>query len=421
MKKRRVFAKILVLLILMVMPFGVLFAEGQQEEGPGAEESQGPWEWPSMLIHMDTSTTAPTYVLSIAWTPLHQEDAGVNWRVKAEASANAKLRMLKEGKCHFWWNTLQSVSEVMEGNLDYATRYGGPSDLRVAHPGFNMMMAMTVLGDSGIETLDDIEPGMKYAVPVATPIIKRYYKAMFAFCGIDADDMIPVEYGSFPATQNALSQKSVDIALVDPAGIFARKIASGPAGIHYLGFPSEEEAPDAYARFREVTPTLYFGENHAGVEGSVGVRMIEMRNTGYCLGELDPEITYRLVKWMDENFARFKDKHWAAPMMNIGLFKHMIEKTYLPVHEGTIRYLREKGMWSDADDRRQVYNLWLSVQYITAYDEAIAMADEKGIEVTPGNPEWQELWSDYKIEKKIPKYRIMEDEEIELELTKLNL
>lgn len=411
---------LMLFLVLMIIPAFICFAGGDKEEPAAAAEeatveetSTDKFEWPKMLIHMDTSTTAPTYVLSIAWTAVHQQQDGVNWRVLAEASANSKVRMLKDGKAHFWWNTMQSVSELMEGNLEYCTLNGGPSKLRIAHPGFSMMMALTVLGDSGIKTLDDVKPGMKYAVPAATPIIQKYYNAIWRFCDIDPDDMIPVKFGSFPASQSALSEQKVDIGLVDPAGIFAQKIDSGPHGIYYLGFPGEEEDPAAYKRFREVVPTLYFSENHFGVSNSVGLNMIDMRNTGYCLEELDPDIVYNLVKWMDEHYDDFKDTHWAASMMNIFLFRKMTEKAYIPLHRGAIRYLREIGMWTDADDRRQEYNVWLSDWYVEAYQEAIQKAQAEGIEVNPGNQAWKDLWENYKAEIGIPRYRIMSDEEID--------
>jgi hypothetical protein len=205
----------------------------------------------------------------------------------------------------------------------------------------------------------------------------------------------------------------VELGLVDPAGIFAQRIDSGPHGIYYLGFPSEEEDPAAYARFREVVPTLYFSENRFGVSNSVGLTMIDMRNTGYCLADMDADVVYNLCKWMDEAFDDFKDTHWAAGMMNMFLFRHMTEQTYMPMHEGAIRYMREIGMWTDADDRRQEYNVWLSDWYVEAYQEAISMAQDQDIEVNPGNDAWIQLWADYKEELGIPTYRIMSDEEIE--------
>lgn len=401
------------ILILLLIPIGALLSGGQTE-APETPMEDAEWEWPNLMVHMDTSPTAPTYVLTIAWTPVHEQDVNVNWRVRAEASSNAKLRLLREGRAQFWWNTMQSVSEIMEGNLDYAISDGGPSELRIAHPGFYLMMAPTVLGNSPIRSIYDIKPGMRYALPVGTPVIALYYEAIFAFAGIDINDMVAVEFGSFPASQEALINRTVDIGLIDPGGIFAQRISSGPSGIHYLGFPSEEDDPEGYARFASVVPTLSFLSNQIGVEESKGVNMIAHINTGYCMGDLDPEITYRLVKWMDENFDRYKGNHWAAPMMGIDVFWDMIEKTFIPVHDGTIRYLREIGRWNDVHDRRQEYNLWLSQQYISAYEKALAEASQKRISVTPSNPEWLRLWDTYKAA--IPRYAYMSDEEIETAL-----
>jgi uncharacterized protein len=229
-----------------------------------------------------------------------------------------------------------------------------------------------------------------------------------------------VKFGSFPASQSALSEQKVDFALIDPAGIFARKIDSGPHGIHYLGFNSREEDPEAYERFEEIVPTLYFSENRHGVANSEGLLMIDMRNTGYALEEIDNEVIYELNKWMNENYDGFKDTHWAAGMMNIHLFKNMTRQSYIPIHEGAIKYFDEIGMWTEADANRQKYNVWLSDWYVEAYAEAISKAKADKIDINPTNEAWTDFWTDYKNEISIPKYKIMSDDEIAEALKTIN-
>ena len=43
--------------------------------------------------------------------------------------------------------------------------------------------------------------------------------------------------------------------------------------------------------------------------------------------------------------------------------------------------MKEKGMWTADDDKRQAYNLDLLTRYMEAYQAAIAEADAKKIEV----------------------------------------
>ena len=52
-------------------------------------------------------------------------------------------------------------------------------------------------------------------------------------------------------------------------------------------------------------------------------------------------------------------------------------------------------MWDAEDDARNDRNIEIITQYETAYNAAIAEADEKGIDVTPENEEWIKLWNSY--------------------------
>ena len=104
--------------------------------------------------------------------------------------------------------------------------------------------------------------------------------------------------------------------------------------------------------------------------------------------------------------------------MSIEFLRKQLDETFLPVHEGQIKYLKELGIWTAADDARQEYNVNLIDRYIKAYDEAIAMADEKTMKVAPDNEEWVELWGNYKKSIGLPKLKVMSDEEIAAALKK---
>ena len=85
---------------------------------------------------------------------------------------------------------------------------------------------------------------------------------------------------------------------------------------------------------------------------------------------------------------------------------NVVETWYVPVHDGLIKYLKEKGLWTAAHDARQEQNIELITRYVDAFHEAIDMADEQGIMVDPANEEWMELWANYKKELGLPKFRM---------------
>ena len=92
--------------------------------------------------------------------------------------------------------------------------------------------------------------------------------------------------------------------------------------------------------------------------------------------------------------------------IDINSFRKTLDLAYVPFHEGTIRYLKEKKMWTAADDSRQKYNEDLQNKYIEAYKTAISKADEKGIRIELNDKEWIKLWEDYKNELGLPRVMV---------------
>ena len=394
--------------IILVLAIGLFVGVNGLNQSAMASDSD--WKWPKMLISMDTNVAAPTYVLAISWTPLHGKEVGVKWRVLAEASSNAKVAMLKKGEADFWWNNLQSTAEILEGNGLYATREGGPGRFRVGHQGFVQMSGLMVLADSGIKTIKDIKPGTRYSIPIGTAVMTQYYDAFRAWFQMSEEELIKVPFGSFPASSRALAEGRVDITFNDPASIFAREIEAGPHGVHFLDFPESDK--EGFARFQEQIPTITFDKVRHGVKGSEGVRMMKIRFQGLTMADKDPEMIYRLVKWLDQNHDKYKHLNWNAPGMNLYVFRDMMDMTFIPLHEGVIRYMKEIGKWGPADDVRQEYNVKLVDMYTDLYAQAIKKADQEGISVGPQNEDWMALWNEFKKKSGFPRFRIMSDEQI---------
>ena len=91
-----------------------------------------------------------------------------------------------------------------------------------------------------------------------------------------------------------------------------------------------------------------------------------------------------------------------------------------PWHSGSIKYLKEKGVWAADDDARQEYNLRLLQPYIDAWDKALDRAARQGVKVSPESVEFAELWSSVKEEMSVPGYRTMDSEQIKEGLTRLD-
>lgn len=161
-------------------------------------------------------------------------------------------------------------------------------------------------------------------------------------------------------------------------------------------------------RYSKVMRGVSFAANVKGVKSALGVHMVANITYYYGHASVDPELIYQMVKWLGENYSKYKGRHTDNEDMTIEAQRENLDLNqrinYLPVHDGTIRYLKEKGKWTPADAAWNEKNQELLARYIKTYKAAIAAADERNIKVAPDNKEWVELWESFK--KDIPSFGV---------------
>ena len=90
--------------------------------------------------------------------------------------------------------------------------------------------------------------------------------------------------------------------------------------------------------------------------------------------------------------------------MTVDTLMLVAETDYVPLHDGTVKYLEEIGRWTPAHESRRQQNIDLITRYIEAYKATIEAADEQGISVDPENEEWLELWDNYR--EQLPEFKL---------------
>jgi len=287
---------------------------------------------------------------------------------------------------------------------ELATRDGGPYQERVFWDQGVDAWSFMVRGDSDIKTIHDLKPGVKLACPPGKPP-KDSAIAGAAWAGLAEEDITWVPFGDMESAVRAVPEGKADAVWWNPTPGISHEAESMPHGIRWMELNPEKD-PEGAARTLAIQPVWGFGKPpKTATKSAQGITMIQSVSYYSCIEETDSELTYHLAKWFDENFEVYKDVHPAAVALDIDTFRLALDTTPLPVHEGVIRYLKEKGMWTAADDRRQAYNVDLVTKYCDAYKAAIAEADKRGIKIDPMSEDWMNLWAEYK--KDIPIFKVM--------------
>jgi len=259
-----------------------------------------------------------------------------------------------------------------------------------------------VRGDSPIKTIYDIKPGIRWAVWSMQPTVIKVPKAIADWIQLPHDQIVWVNAGSYDGCARAVAEGRADIMFGFPTSPAIYEAASAPQGIRFLDLNSDKD-PEGALRFRANDPAYAFSPILSGVPEARGVWGTSGATLEVTIDKTDPELVYNFAKWLDTNYAQYKDAFDTNEHMNIETLMSALEKTMIPVHDGLIKYLKEKNLWTPAHDKRQATNIAAVTAWCNAYPEAIKLADSKGIKVDPTNEAWMKLWEDYQKEKHLPK------------------
>jgi hypothetical protein len=258
-----------------------------------------------------------------------------------------------------------------------------------------------VLGNSEIKTPYDIKPGMKMLL---ITIAEEPQLAMLALCAwgqVNPNDITWVPVNNVAQMTRMLMDGVIDLTYANTVSPGWYEAEAAPSGLRWIPLDAEND-PEGAERYLQWSPSSTFGISTGGVPSSEGVPMVVGVIPYITRADSDPELVYRIVKWMDENYDRFKDGSPWAKASTIDNLMSLANSHYEPIHDGAVRYLEEKGLWTEELEARNKYNIEQMTLWVEAYQTAINMADKQDILVSPDNDEWQEFWESYRQSLDLP-------------------
>jgi hypothetical protein len=358
------------------------------------------WQWPDQ-VHI-TASGDSGLAKYVSWTSIMEADTGMAIRVIPEADPGTGLFYLPRGDAFLSSASKNILADVIEAREDHATRNGGAFQMRVVWVHDLANAGFFVRGDSEIKTIYDIGPGTRFSVWNMRPSTLNPPRSLLAWVQVPEQDIIWVDAGDFEGAMRAITEGRADIAFGFPTSPMLLEVSAAPHGIRFLDLNAGAD-PEGARRWQANDPLYSFAPMASGIKEARGV----WGTVGYILditdAGADPDLVYHTAQWLDENYDRYQAAYDSNKYMTLDHLVEALKTTFIPVHEGLIRYLDEKDLWTDAHDERQAENIALLTKYREAYAGAIRIADARGIEVAPNNPAWLNWWETYKASQKIPK------------------
>jgi len=360
--------------------------------------AQGGYRWPRQLIFGSTEVGTAGYALLVAWTTEFTVATGVQARVLPGTTPTITSWLL-EGRVDFVSAPLTVLVESLDGEPGYR-----PGPLRVAYPVFLAPWGLMVRGDSPYSRVQDVGPGTRLAWPPLS-YIHRILDGLLACRGLTRERVRLVPVANYSANSRVIAEGGADIAFTTPISDVNVEVEGNPRGIRWLAVPTAQEDRTCLQRWQRAYPLLQLVRPaEIGVQSARGVRMFVIPSVYYTREDVSEELVYNLVKWLDENHSLYRDKHALARFQSMESLRFIVENMGVPLHPGTVRYLREKGLWTQEMARKQETAVKLVDQYATLYERASSLARSRRISTDPASESWQRFWRDFLAQNRVPRF-----------------
>lgn len=327
---------------------------------------------PQQLAITSYGTGSSGYNQSVAIGAALQDHRGVNLRILPAKNDVARTEPLRQGKVDFSMNGVGGTFMAQEGVYQFGAKSWGPMPIRALASnnsgtvGISLAVAAEVceqVGKPNCEgfTYADLK-GKRVAWLKGAPSMNVNAEAYLAYAGLTTDDVELVEFGGFGASWKGMVDGSVDAAIASTSSGKGYEAASGPRGLFWPEI--DPDNAEGLARMRDVAPffTPMVAKVGATIDGTDGVP-----TAGYAfpvlmtLEDRDADLVYGVTKAMFELYDSYKG---TSPGIDGWSLDHQALEWVVPYHDGAIRYFREVGVWTEAQDahnarmieRQQVLN-----------------------------------------------------------------
>ncbi len=302
---------------------------------------------------------------------------GVSIRIIPAGNDISRTLPVKNRAVHFCLSGVGTYSFAAEGLHDFATPEWGPQKIQAVWNVFPVGGASLVTAkDAGIKTPYDLKGKRLFWIP-GSPAMNVTNTAFLAFANLTWNDIKKVEYPSYGAALKGIIEGTNDGGFSTGTGAALYELESSRRGVWWPEFPASDK--EGWKRLQAVAPYLLPMRNY----GAPGMPPEGMQTMSYSYPMLltydwqDEELVYQVTKAVDEGFPLYKDKYPAMAFW--ARSKSIVVGIPSPFHNGTVRYLKEVGVWNQDFENWQKGQVQKQERLAKAWTAAVAEAKKQGV------------------------------------------
>lgn len=302
---------------------------------------------PSQMTWTNYNSQSIMFAQAVAIGEFLDDKYGMRLTVMPVNSGYARALPLKSGRADMMLTGTDGFF-AQEGAFAFAKAEAGPMPLQLVlyneiQPGNGVLAA----ADADIASVSDLK-GKRVTYLQGSPSSNKVVEATLAFADLTWDDVVRVPVSSFSDAHEAIINGQADAAAGNMISGSVERVANSPRGLVWP--PTPHDDAEGWERLKAVAPYVQKANMTKGI-GIEDGSSVEFNGYGYpewlVMADYDADTVYNLVKAMDINFAEISA---SAPRSEGYALDRQNMQNAWPWHEGAVRYFKEKGMWTDADE-----------------------------------------------------------------------
>ncbi|MDJ0930681.1 TAXI family TRAP transporter solute-binding subunit [Breoghania sp.] len=250
-------------------------------------------------------------------------------------------------------------------------------------------------GNPDLTSLKDLaKGGYRVATSLFSPtLVTSVQMGLPALTGLTPQEAMEkftfVPASSYAENCRFVTDGKADVALCSPVSSLLSEMEAAPGGIKWL--PMSIDDKEGWNGYLKARPMLILTKIAMGVQSAHGIDGSTSNFIYVVPAAADADFAYHMAKWLAESYDDYKATHPLATRMSGEIFRAYLDRTPLPVHEGTVRYLREAGLWSEEDDARNEAAIAQMDAWVKVRNAALEDAREQGIRPSPDDETFAEI------------------------------
>lgn len=302
---------------------------------------------PATLTLTAYDTGSSGFNIAVAVGKALKDKFGTDTRVLPAGNDVARLAPLKANRAQASAMGIGTYF-AQEGVFEFGVKEWGPQKIRLILSVTDCnAVTLGVAKDTGVKEVKDLK-GKRIGMVVGSPALNQNAFGVLAFGNLTPKDVKLVEFSSYGAMWKGVVNNEVDAAIASTISGQTKEVETSPRGIMYPPTPGADK--EGWARVKKISPYYYPHRTTCGA-GITETNAIELPAYPYPIfmayASQPADLVYNIAKGMIQEYPAYKDSAPGTAGLEV---KRQNLTWVLPYHEGTVKALKEAGVWKAEHD-----------------------------------------------------------------------